>query len=269
MTRLTLEMGGNDAAIVRPDVHVPSVAKKVFERAMMNSGQVCIAIKRVYVHDAIYDEFVKELKTLAEDAASHVGNGSHEGVRYGPLNNAKQFERVKCLVDEAVAKGGEVVAGGSRPVHLSGSRGYFYAPTIVVGVSDGDCRLVDEEQFGPALPVMRYSDDEEAIARANASPYGLGASVWTSDMVKGTNIALRLEAGSCWVNDHANNGDGELPFGGVKKSGLGREHGEVGDLDSFTETVVIRVSPPLTGEDPVHHAKLSESKPPFGLEPPA
>ena len=238
--RVTLEMGGNDAAIIRPDVDVKETAKQIFNESMVNTGQVCIAIKRVYCHESIYYDFVQALVEQAEEAASTVGSGFDEGVKYGPINNARQLERVKELIEDAVAQGATVVAGGgSPPGTTAGTDGFFFAPTILTGVHEG-MRIVDEEQFGPVLPVMPYNTDEEAISRANHGEYGLGASVWTKDMEAANMIANRLDAGSVWENCHGNLGSGQLPFGGRKASGLGREHGETADLACYTESVVVR-----------------------------
>lgn len=214
---VTLELGGNDAAIVLPDADVKEIAEPIFWGAFTNTGQICIAIKRLYVHESILEPLVKELKALAE--AVKVGDGLQPGVQLGPLNNAAQLKRVKTLVADAKRKGAKVVTGGKSLK----SPGYFYPPTLVTGIQEG-VRLVDEEQFGPVLPIIAYRDVEDAITRANATPFGLGASVWTSDWHKGAAIAQRLESGTAWVNQvftthpHA-------PFGGVKDSGVGREGG--------------------------------------------
>ncbi len=233
LKRLSLELGGNDAAIVLPDVDVTEVAPKVFMGAFLRTGQICAAIKRLYVHRDIYDPMVEALATTA--AATTVGDPFAEGTVLGPLSNRMQFDRVAGLVTDARAAGATVVTGG----HAIGERGSFYAPTIVTGAGP-DVALVAEEQFGPALPVLPYDDLEAAIAAANATDYGLGASVWGADPVAAAEIAARLDAGSVWVNRHAVLTP-DVPFGGMKQSGLGRANGDVG-VDSYSELTTISVA---------------------------
>lgn len=232
LKRITLELGGNDAGIVLDDVDPKEVAPKLFQSAFQNSGQVCIAMKRLYVHDSIYDEVVDELSTLANDTV--VGDGLQQGTKLGPLQNKMQYERVKELLEDA-AKHGRIAAGGEVPEQP----GYFIRPTIVRDISDGS-RLVDEEQFGPVLPVIRYSDDEEVLARANNSPYGLGGSVWSKDLDRAYALAEKLEAGTVWINQHADMSPA-IPFGGAKASGIGTELGEEGLLE-FTQLKVINMA---------------------------
>lgn len=231
--RITLELGGNDAGIVLDDAKPAEVAPGIFAGAMWNSGQVCIALKRLYVHESIYDEMCSELAKLAD--AAIVDDGFAQGVQFGPLQNAMQFEKVKGFLDDAKANG-NVIAGGEvmdRP-------GYFIRPTIVRDVTDG-AKIVDEEQFGPILPVIKYKNVDDVIARANASPYGLGGSVWSSDADKAAKLALKLEAGTVWVNKHIDL-DPTLPFAGAKQSGLGIEFAEEG-LAEFTQVRVINRTP--------------------------
>jgi acyl-CoA reductase-like NAD-dependent aldehyde dehydrogenase len=233
LKRLTLELGGNDPAIVLPDVDPKAAAKKLFWGAFANSGQVCVAIKRLYVHESIYQPLVDELATIAKSVK--VGNGLSEGVELGPINNAPQFERVTMLVEDAKKHGAKFAAGGER----LDREGYFFQPTIVTGVSDG-VRLVDEEQFGPALPVMPFSHIDDVVQRANATHFGLSGSVWSRDPDKATDVAARLECGTVWVNQHmviAPN----IPFGGAKWSGIGVENGPWGLL-GFTEIQVVNVA---------------------------
>jgi acyl-CoA reductase-like NAD-dependent aldehyde dehydrogenase len=172
------------------------------------------------------------VERLAEKAnAAKVGDGFEEGVEYGPINNKPQFERVRELVDEAIAKGAQVAAGGKamdRP-------GYFFEPTILSGVSEG-VRIVDEEQFGPALPVLTYRHESEALDRANATMFGLSGSVWSSDPERASKIADKIEAGTVWVNTHLSLAPHQ-PFGGFKWSGLGVENGPWG-LAAFSEIQV-------------------------------
>ncbi len=233
LKRVTLELGGNDPAIVLGDVDPKATAQKLFAGAFENCGQVCSAIKRVYVPEELYQPLVNELAELAK--AAKVGNGLEAGTQIGPLNNKPQFERVKELVDDAKKSGARVVTGGSP---LPG-KGYFYAPTIVADIADGT-RLVDEEQFGPALPVIPYRRVEDAIERANATHFGLSGSVWSANRERGAEIASQLECGTAWVNQHLAIAP-NLPFGGAKWSGIGVENGPWGLL-GFTEIRVLNVS---------------------------
>jgi len=233
LKRVTLELGGNDAAIVLPDVNPKEVAQKIFWGAFENSGQICSAIKRVYVHEKVYSSVLETLGEIAQGVK--VGNGLDEGTQLGPLNNKPQFERVTELVEDAKKHGAKIVTGGKR----LGNEGYFYAPTIVSEISDG-VRLVDEEQFGPALPVMPYKDVDEAVRRANSTTYGLSGSVWGSDSEQAAEVAKQLECGSAWVNQHLAIAP-NLPFGGAKWSGIGVENGPWGLL-GFTEIQVVNVA---------------------------
>ncbi len=230
--RITLELGGNDAAIVLSDVDPAAVAPALFGAAFMNAGQVCLAIKRLYVHQDIYDEVCDRLAALA--AAAVVDDGLKLGVQIGPLQNSIQFEKVKGFLADAHAAG-NVIAGG-KPIDRPG---YFIEPTIVRDVTDGD-RIVDVEQFGPILPVIKFSDPENALARANASPLGLGGSVWSRDVNRASEIASRMDVGMAWVNKHLDFGPG-IPFGGAKQSGIGMELGDAG-LAEFTQLSVLNIA---------------------------
>eukprot|EP00928_Gymnodinium_smaydae_P043527 TRINITY_DN29142_c0_g1_i1.p1 TRINITY_DN29142_c0_g1~~TRINITY_DN29142_c0_g1_i1.p1 ORF type:complete len:475 (+),score=68.26 TRINITY_DN29142_c0_g1_i1:74-1498(+) len=232
LKHLTLELGGNDAAIVLQDADPKAVAKGVFNQAMGNSGQICIAVKRLYVHESKFDAVVGELTQLAKNAK--LGDGFEKGVQYGPINNRMQFDRVSELVEDAKSKGAHVHAGGSpRP-----GDGYFYPPTILTGVREGT-RIVDEEQFGPVLPVMPYKTVDEAVSRANATCYGLGGSVWGNDVERAAEVASQLECGNVWINSHGSLTP-NVPFGGLKESGVGRQFGE-GTIEGYTEAKVIRI----------------------------
>ncbi len=232
LKRVTLELGGNDAAIVLSDVDLASVAPKIFWGAMENSGQICSAIKRVYVPQEMYAPMLEMLGELAKGVK--VGNGLEAGTQMGPINNRPQFERVTELVEDAKKHGAKIISGGARV----GSEGYFFAPTIVGNISDG-VRLVDEEQFGPALPIIPYKDVDDAVKRANATHYGLSGSVWSKDSDRGAEVAAQLECGSAWVNQHLAIAP-NLPFGGAKWSGIGVENGPWGLL-GFTEIQVVNV----------------------------
>jgi len=231
--RLTLELGGNDAAIVLEDADPAAIAPAIFRAAFANNGQACIAIKRLYVHDSIYDAMCRELSRLADAAV--VGSGLEPGVEFGPLQNRMQFERVSALVAEAKERG-VIAAGGEIP----DEPGYFVRPTIVRDIAEGS-RLVDEEQFGPILPVIRYSDPEDALRRANATAYGLGGSVWSSDLGRASAIAARMEAGLIWINQHLDI-DYAMPYGGSKQSGIGMELGGEEGLAEFTQAHVVNMA---------------------------
>jgi acyl-CoA reductase-like NAD-dependent aldehyde dehydrogenase len=233
LKRVTLELGGNDAAIVLDDVDPKVVAPKLFWGAFANSGQVCSAIKRVYVPEALHDPIAAELAALAR--AAKVGPGLDEGVELGPLNNKPQFERVKELVQDAKKNGARVVAGGEAV----GGDGYFFKPTIVADIADGS-RLVDEEQFGPALPILRYRDVEDALARANGTHFGLSGSIWSARPERAAELASELECGTVWINQHLAILP-NAPFGGAKWSGLGVENGPWGLL-GFTELQTVNIA---------------------------
>jgi acyl-CoA reductase-like NAD-dependent aldehyde dehydrogenase len=226
--RITLELGGNDAGIVLDDADPKKAARGIFHGAFRNSGQVCIAMKRLYVHESIYDQMCEELVSLAKDAV--VGDGLEQGTQFGPLQNRMQFEKVKDIIADA-GKHGKVITSGTVP-----EKGFFIRPTIVRDIEDGT-RLVDEEQFGPVLPVIKYSDPEDALARANASPYGLGASVWSSNPERAHAMAERMDAGTVWINKHSELAP-NIPFGGAKESGLGAEMGE-DSINEYTQLQVI------------------------------
>jgi acyl-CoA reductase-like NAD-dependent aldehyde dehydrogenase len=232
LKRITLELGGNDAGIVLEGADPKAVAPKIFGAAFQNSGQVCIAMKRVYVHESIYDAMCAELAALADAAV--VGDGLEQGTQLGPLQNKMQYDRVLELIEDSRSHG-NIIAGGVTPER----EGYFIRPTIVRDITDGT-RLVDEEQFGPVLPVISYADPEDALARANASPWGLGGSIWSPDLDKAYALAERMEAGTVWINKHADITP-NIPFGGAKQSGLGVELGEEG-LAEFTQLQIINMA---------------------------
>ena len=233
LKRLTLELGGNDAGIVLADVNVKEIAPKLFGACFHNNGQTCACLKRLYVHDSIYEELCEELATLAKSVT--VGDGLEEGVELGPIQNKEQLAIVTELAEDAKAAGGRFLAGGN-PI---GKAGYFFEPTVVADLSDGS-RLVDEEPFGPILPVIRYSDIDEVIERANRNESGLGGSVWSGDPVKAAELAQRLECGTAWVNDHGAL-QPDAPFGGVKQSGIGVEFGHYG-LEEYTSLQTLKVA---------------------------
>lgn len=233
LKRLTLELGGNDAAIVLPDADIDKIAPKLFLKAFMNSGQICAAVKRIYVHESLHDALAERLAEMARGAL--VGPASDSRSQFGPVQNRMQFDHVRALAEDARAKGGRFLSGG-EPM---GGEGYFFPLSVAVDVRDG-MRIVDEEQFGPIIPIIRYSDVDDAIARANANENGLGGSVWSSDVVAATALAQRLECGTAWVNDHASISP-DAPFGGAKQSGVGVEFGLYG-LEEYTQLQTLRVA---------------------------
>jgi acyl-CoA reductase-like NAD-dependent aldehyde dehydrogenase len=233
LKRVTLELGGNDPAIVLDDADPKAIAKKIFFASFVNSGQVCMAIKRIYAHEKVYDALCAALVDEAKKA--RVGNGLDPATELGPLQNKMQYDKVVALIEETKKAGAKFLAGGEVPP----GPGYFLPPTLVTDVAD-DSRLVREEQFGPIVPILKYSDLEDAIRRANDTRYGLSGSVWTSNVERGAEIAARLEVGTAWVNQHRAT-SAFVPFGGAKESGLGRQYSSLG-LKSYMEPEVVSIA---------------------------
>lgn len=232
LKRLTLELGGNDPAIVLPDADVQSVAERLFWGAFRNAGQVCIAAKRIYVHDDIYDRFAAR---MAELAGAHPPlPGNMPGARIGPVQNRTQFERVKAMIEEARATGLDFLSG---PGEMAGP-GNFIAPTLIDNPPD-DSRVVREEPFGPLVPLLRYSDIDDAIRRANDSEYGLASSVWSADIEQAAAVGRQLEAGTVWLNT-IHGMTPTLPFSGHKQSGIGVENATEGLLEYTNVQVLVR-----------------------------
>lgn len=235
LKRLTLELGGNDAAIVLPGTPVEPIAADIFQAAFLNMGQTCAALKRLYVHESQYQAFAEALVAIA--GRQVVGDGLEPGVTFGPVQNLEQLELVAGLVEDARAQGARVLCGGERLERP----GFFFAPTIVADVTDGQ-RLVDEEQFGPVLPLIAYTDVEDVLRRANASDVGLGGSVW-GEAAQAQALASRLESGVAWVNCHAQI-QPNTPFGGCKLSGFGVEFGLEGLLEYTAQQLLyVRKNP--------------------------
>ena len=233
LKHLTLELGGNDPGIVLPDADLQKLIEPMFWGAFINSGQTCAALKRLYVPEALYDKVCAGLIQYAK--AVPMGDGMNEATRLGPLQNEPQFRKVSELVDDARRHGGEVLLGGeARP-----GPGYFYPATFVGNLGNG-VRLVDEEQFGPALPIVRYRRLEDAIDWANAGDYGLSASVWGTDTAALAAVAQQLQAGTVFINKHAEVAP-NVPFGGIKGSGLGVEFGQEG-LEAYTTIKIINAA---------------------------
>lgn len=232
LKRLTLELGGNDAGIVLADVDPKAVAPRLFGVGFHNNGQTCACLKRLYVHDSIYEELVADLARIARDTV--VGDGMMSDSQLGPVQNRAQLNFVHELVEDARARGARILSGGQPRA----GAGYFYPPTVIADATDG-MRVVDEEQFGPVLPVIRYTDLDEAIARANDNDNGLGGSVWSNDRARAAAVAMQLECGTAWVNEHGAV-QPDAPFGGVKQSGIGVEFGRYG-LEEYTSIQTLKI----------------------------
>ena len=226
LKRITLELGGNDAAIVMPDVNPDKVVPQLFTGAFSNSAQICVANKRLYVHDEIYDKVRDGLIELIETAA--LGDGSEQGTEFGPVQNKLQYDRVMALMADAKAEGLALHHGKDGP----NEDGYFVPLTLVDNPPE-DSRVVQEEAFGPILPMMRFSDLDEVIERANATEYGLAGAVWSADLEKAQEIAARMETGTVWINQNLQSTP-FTPLAGHKKSGFGAENGIYG-LREFTQ----------------------------------
>ncbi|MEO0998204.1 MAG: aldehyde dehydrogenase family protein [Pseudomonadota bacterium] len=230
VTPVTLELGGNDPGILLPGEDPARFAEGLYFGSMINSGQTCGALKRLYVHEDDLDATVAALLAFNENIP--MGDGMDDASLLGPLQNERQFKRVIELVEDAKANGGTCVSGGEP----RGGSNYFYPVTFVTGVSDG-VRLVDEEQFGPVLPIVTYTDVDDAVRRANHGDFGLDASVWGTDEAATSAVAAKLEAGTVYVNKHADIAP-HVPFGGIKCSGLGVEFGQEG-LEAYTSIKII------------------------------
>jgi succinate-semialdehyde dehydrogenase/glutarate-semialdehyde dehydrogenase len=230
--RVTMELGGSDPVIVCPDADVERAVKAILIGRFWNAGQSCLAGKRVYIFEEVYDTCVERL--LAELPRYEPGAGwvkpEKPKIRIGPVHTESQRETLLAQVEDSRSRGAEVLFGGGVP---NGSeKGYFMLPTLVAEPPD-DARVVTEETFGPILPLFKVKDIDEAITRANGSRYGLGSSIWTHDARLIHRASHELDAGMTWVNQ-IHYGYDELPFGGVKDSGVGKEHGLEG-LDHYTE----------------------------------
>ena len=232
LKRVTLELGGNDPAIVMPDVDVEKVAEQLFWAAFGNNGQICIATKRMYVHKDIYEPLRDAIVAYAKTVK--IGDGSEQGTRLGPINNRPQYERVLDLIRDAKEKGYTFLMGGEK----SDVPGYFIPVTILDNPPE-DSRIVQEEQFGPVLPLLKFDDYDDVVARANATDYGLGGSVWGNDEEKAFEIATRIQSGTVWVNE-VQHLSPTAAFGGLKQSGLGVEGGEEGLLEYTNAQTLVR-----------------------------
>jgi acyl-CoA reductase-like NAD-dependent aldehyde dehydrogenase len=237
LKRITLELGGNDPAIVLDDVDPKAVAPKLFFASFVNSGQVCMAIKRIYAHERIYDALCD---ALAEEARkARVGDGLDPQTQYGPIQNKMQYERVLGILEDTKRSGARIIAGGELPSRP----GYFFPPTIVANI-DEHSRLVREEQFGPIVPVLKFRDIDDAVRRANDTRYGLAGSVWSHDPERAAAIAARLEVGTAWVNQHRAT-LATVPFGGAKESGIGRQYSILGLKENMEPQVISVLKQPM------------------------
>ena len=222
MKKVTLELGGSDPMLVCDDANLEAAVAGALRGRFYNCGQTCTAVKRLFVFESVAEEFIKKLEAGIRNL--RIGNGLHENVDMGPLNNRRQWEYVKELVAEVEEKEeGRIVTGGRVPEGSDYSKGYFFGPTLVVDVSE-ESRLLNEEVFGPVLPVVRVKDLDEAIEKANNTCYGLGASIWTKNIDRARIGCERLNAGIIWLNQHLKVAP-EVPFGGTRESGIGRENG--------------------------------------------
>ncbi len=229
LKRMTLELGDNGAAIVLGDVDVKKAAAGVYNGAFYNAGQACLAIKRAYVEESIYDAFCEAVAELARAAA--LGDGMKAGTQIGPVQNDMQFAKARHYLNVAHADG-KVIAGGS----VGDGPGLFVQPTVVRDIEDGS-ELVDQEQFSPILPIIRVRDAEEALQRTNQSDYGLSGSVWSANAERARALAARVQAGTVWINQHLNFAP-DVPTSGAKQSGIGVEWGHYG-LHEYTQISVV------------------------------
>jgi acyl-CoA reductase-like NAD-dependent aldehyde dehydrogenase len=238
--RVTLELGGSDPMIVLDDADVDGAVSAASVGRFFNCGQACLAVKRLYVHERVADEFVEKLE--GKVARLKLGAGTAEGTLLGPLHSEDQRETVEEQVSATLDRGGELLKGGKRPDGDEFANGWFYEPTLILEPPH-DSKLAVEEVFGPALPIWRVGGLDEAIERANASQFGLGSSIWTRDLTAATVAAERLEAGYTWINSGQIIYD-ELPFGGFGESGMGKEHGsEALEYYQESKAVVVKQSP--------------------------
>lgn len=230
--RLALELGGNDPALIFGDTKLDdSVIRALVDSTYMTTGQACIAIKRLYVHSDIIGEFTDKFLDAANEAV--VGNGADETVTIGPLNNAMQYDKVRMMVRDADQAGATIREVGRRAPGTRWDKGHFLLPSVALNAPE-DSALVTDEQFGPVVPILEFSDTDDVIARANDTHFGLSASIWSADTERAFAVARRLEAGKIWLNQHGLGGlDFGIAVGGVKNSGLGVHYGPEG-IQAFT-----------------------------------
>jgi succinate-semialdehyde dehydrogenase/glutarate-semialdehyde dehydrogenase len=230
--RISLELGGSDPMIVCPDADLRKAVNGALIGRYWNAGQACLAVKRLYLFEEVYDEFLEALvdKVKRYEPGDGLTKAEKPNIRIGPLHTAGQRAEIEEQLADAVERGAEVLVGGDIPAGMD--NGYFFNPAVVANVS-AESRLVTEEVFGPVLPVFKVNNLDEAIAKANASKWGLGASIWTNNMKWANQAAREMQSGMVWINQ-IHYGYDEMPFGGVKASGIGREHGPEA-LDYYLE----------------------------------
>jgi len=235
LKKVTLELGGSDPCIVLDDADLEGAARAISVGRFFNCGQACLAVKRLYVQEGAYDSLLEKL--VARAAKLKPGNGLDKDSRMGPMHTETQRAEVEAQVKDAIDRGARVVYGGGRPKGAEYEKGWFIEPTILDNVPDGS-RMWTEEVFGPALPVRKINDLDEGLRLANDSQFGLGSSIWTSNMAAAHRAVDELEAGYTWVNALQIAHD-ELPFGGTKQSGFGKEHGVEAFLQYTEEKSVV------------------------------
>jgi acyl-CoA reductase-like NAD-dependent aldehyde dehydrogenase len=229
LKRLTLELGGNDAAIILHEADIKQTAAAIFATAFLNAGQTCIAVKRVYVHSSMFDPLMDEFAKCLQSAC--VGSGAHPSTTIGPVQNRRQYERLKDLLKRSVSASSRVISANCPETD-----GYFIKPTVISGIDDNS-PIVTEEQFGPILPVLSFESEAEVVARVNQSNFGLGASIWSKDLERAQALAPRIASGTVWINQHLALLP-SVPLSGVKQSGLGHELGE-DSLEQFMSAQVV------------------------------
>lgn len=217
LTSVVLELGGNDVGIILEDANLDAAIPNIFQSAFLNAGQTCACLKRLYVHHSLYDEVVKRLAEMAEQQI--VGDGSHPETTFGPLQNKTQYEKVLALIANAEADGAQII----RPKQTVPAAGYFIAPSIVINVDESN-PIVQTEQFGPVLPILSFDDVQDVIKATNQSDYGLGGSIWTTNLELAEKLALLMQTGTVWINSHSDLSP-QAAFGGWKLSGLGFSFG--------------------------------------------
>jgi succinate-semialdehyde dehydrogenase / glutarate-semialdehyde dehydrogenase len=234
--RVSLELGGNAPVILFEDCNLDRTIPALCFLKFLNAGQACISANRIYVQAAIHDAVAERLK--AHVAKMKVGDGMSEGVGMGPLIEPEAVTKVDGLVQEAIAQGARLLAGGGRLRDGGYARGFYFAPTVLAGMTPA-MRMAGVEIFGPVAPLFRFETEAEAIAAANDVPYGLAAYIFTEDMARAIRVSERLETGMVGVND-IRIGAAEAPFGGVKQSGIGREGGREG-MEEYRETKLVAI----------------------------
>ncbi len=232
LKKVTLELGGNDPAIVFPDVDVDKTARQLFWGCFYNSGQMCVATKRIYIHESIYNQFRDAFATLAKRI--RIGNGLDPNTNLGPIQNAPQYRRVNALIADAKSSGLNLIEAGSLP-----ARGYF-VPLVIADEAPDDSPLVEQEAFGPVVPLLKFVDEDEVVERANRTQFGLAATIWSSDIDRACAVADRIDAGTVWLNENLYTCP-DAPFGGHKQSAVGVENGIDGLLE-YTQCKTIYCS---------------------------